>query len=128
MGNKYLNAYIETQKPQKQLKDDAAQMFRSLGGLIYETPAGFQILGGTYGISMSFTAILTANVTIHQIKENKYELEVNLNWVWSTFMWVMLVLGILTGGISLLLLLMYFFFDPAPAYNQVLYRVVNYEN
>jgi hypothetical protein len=122
-----LNVYVESSKPHKQLKDDAARMFQSLGGRIYETPVGFQIVGGTYGTSMSITANLTANVVVQQFKENKYEIQVSMNWNWSTLMWVVLVLGILGGGIPWLILIFYLFFDPAPAYNQVLYRIINYE-
>lgn len=127
MGNRYLSVYVESQKTHKEVKDSAAYIFRSMGAPVFETPSGFQISNGKFGISMGFTANLNANVHIQQIKENRYEIQVFLNWTWSTFMWVMVILGIITGGVSLLLLLMYIFFDPAPAYNQMLYRIVNYE-
>mgnify|MGYP001363660800 CR=1 FL=1 len=127
MGNRYLSVYVESQKTHKQVKDGAAYIFRSMGGLVFETPSGFQISNGKFGISMGFTANLTANVQIQKIKEDRYEIQMFLNWNWATFMWVMLILGFLTGGFTVLLMFLYLFFDPAPAYNQMLYRIVNYE-
>ena len=127
MGNRYLNTYVETQKSHKQLKDDAAQIFRSLGGNIYETPDGFRIVNGTFGISMGFIASLSANIIIRPIKEGIYEIQVFLNWAWSSTMWVLFILGIALGGIGLLLLILYFLYDPAPAYHQMLSSVVSFE-
>lgn len=128
MGNRYLSTYVETQKSHKQLKDDAAQIFRSLGGNIYETPVGFQVVNGNYGISMSFVASLNANIIINPIKVGTYEIQVFLNWAWSSTMWVLLILGIALGGIGLFLLILYFLYDPSHAYQQMLSRVVSFES
>jgi hypothetical protein len=128
MGNKFLNAYVETQKTKEQLNADVAGMLRSLGGMLYKTPTGFQLVGGNFGVSMSSLTNLTANVVVQPIKENKYEIQIFLSWTWGTLMWVFLVLGILSGGILLLLLLLYLFYDPLPAYQQALYRLINFES
>ena len=127
MGSKVLNVYVESNKPFKQLKDDCARMYKTLGGQIFETPTGFYILNGAYGTSFSFVANLFANCSIRQIKENSYDIQINLDWKWGTFMWFALVFGIIAGGFPLLLLIFYLFYDPAPAYNRVLYQIVNYE-
>jgi hypothetical protein len=128
MGSKFISAYVETQKTKDQLDADVAGMLRSLGGILYKTPAGFQLLGGQYGVSMSALANLTANINVHPIKENKYEIQIFLSWTWGTLMWVFLVIGILGAGFPLLLLLLYLMYDPLPTYQQALYRLVNFEN
>jgi hypothetical protein len=128
MGNRFLNAYVETAKTKEQLKVDVAGMLRSLGGTLYSTPTGFTLVNGNYGVQMSSTANLSANVVVQPIKENKYEIQIYLDWRWGTLMWVVLVLGILLGGIPWLFLLLYLFFDPAPTYQQALARLINFES
>ena len=128
MGTKFVSAYIDTQKTREQLNADVAGMLKSLGGILYKTPTGFQLVGGQYGISMSALANLTANIVVQSVKENKYEIQIYLSWTWGTLMWVFLVLGILGLGFPLLLLLLYLMYDPLPTYQQALYRLVNFEN
>ncbi|MBE3139236.1 MAG: hypothetical protein IMZ53_01490 [Thermoplasmata archaeon] len=128
MGTRYLSVYIDTAKTHDQLTYDAAQIFRSLGGPIYKTPTGFQVVNGKVGVSMSFVANLTANVVVQKLKENKYEIQVFLHWTWGAFIWIAVIMGILTGGISLLAVLLYLFFDPSPVYQQMLFRVVGFES
>jgi hypothetical protein len=128
MGSKYVNAYIETTKTRDQLKADVLQMLRSLGGTLYSVPNGYRLVGGTYGTQMSFTSTLTADAIVQPIKENKYEVQIFLSWTWSSIMSVILIFGILGGGLPWLFLILYLFFDPAPAYQQALYRLVNFEN
>jgi hypothetical protein len=127
MGIRYLNTYIESDKPFKELKDKAAEIFRSVGGSRFETPAGFQIIGGTLGTSMGIMASLTANIIMQEIKENKYEIQVHLNWGWSSQMWVLFGLGFILGGITWLIMILYLFFDPTQAYSQALYRFESFE-
>jgi hypothetical protein len=128
VGNKYLTAFIETSRPLPQIKANIANILRAVGGTIYSTPAGFQINDGTYGTQMSITARLVAQIAIHPVKENRYEIQVWLNWTWSTLMWIVLILGVIGGGLPWLMLILYLFFDPAPAYQQALYRIANYES
>jgi hypothetical protein len=64
MGTKFVSAYIDTQKTREQLNADVAGMLKSLGGILYKTPTGFQLVGGQYGISMSALANLTANIVV----------------------------------------------------------------
>jgi hypothetical protein len=127
MGNRFLSTYVDTLKPHKQFKDDTARIFQSLGGRIIETPVGFQVVDGNYGISLNFVANLLANIVINPIKEGTYEIQVFLNWGWSPAMWVLLILGLPIGGIGLVLLILYLIFDPAPVYQQALIRVVSFE-
>ena len=128
MGTKYLSTFIETQKSLDQLRDDAANIFLAVGGPIYKTATGFSIANGKTGVTVGFAADLSANVIFQTVKENKYEVQIFLNWKWGSYMWMVIILGILTGGISLVLLLVYLFFDPLPVYQQVLSRLIGYEN
>ena len=127
MGNKYVSAYVDTNKNLEQLKADVAGMLRQFGGTLYSTPTGFTLIDGTIGTQMSFTANLTTNVIIRPIKENKYDIQIYLTWNWAALMWIFLVFGLLAAGMPWLLLILYLFFDPAPAYQQALYRLVNFE-
>jgi hypothetical protein len=127
MGNRYLNIQVDSTKPYKEFKDTCAWIFQTTSGSIHETQDGFLIQNGNAGIQMSFLAVLTATVIIRQTKENRYSVEVFLNWVWSGIMWLFLVIGILGAGLPLVLLLLYLFYDPSNIYNQVLYRIASQE-
>jgi hypothetical protein len=127
MSERYLSAYIQSQKSLLEIKNDAMHIFKSVGGMKMDTPLGFQIINGKFGVQMGFVANLTAVISIHQIKENNYEIQLFLSWNWASFMWVMLVLGFLSGGTLWLGLLLYLFFDPSQTYNQMLYRLLNFE-
>ena len=127
MGTRALNIYVDSKKSPEQLKEVAIREFRSLGGNIISTPSGFQIISGNLGVSMKFLANLGANVVIVPIKEGAYEIQVFLGWNLSSTFWTLLIFGIFLGGIGLLLILLYLFYDPTPVYQQVLYRITNYE-
>jgi hypothetical protein len=127
MGSKFLSTFIQAERPLEIVKRDAMIIFKSLGGTMMETPLGFRIMEGKFGVTMSMVANLTADVNIHQIKENQYDVQVYLNWTWGLFMWIMLVLGFFTGGFFCLFMLLYFAFEPSTIYNQMLYRLMTFE-
>jgi hypothetical protein len=65
---------------------------------------------------------LTTYVTIQKMGPSNYEYQFMLHWDPSGWVWFFLVLGIV-GGISILLALLYFLFNPTNIYQSAIGRI-----
>ena len=125
MGTKYLEMSYQTILPPGELRDATVNAFRPLGGGVSYTNNGLVINDGKFGISFQSWVKLNATIVFQRIREDYVSIQVYLNWSWSSLMWWIIIVGILLGGIPLILLVPYWLFDPAAAYQQALLRVQN---
>lgn len=125
MGTRYLEIIYQSALPPGELRDMTVAAFRPLGGQVINTNNGFNFLNGKTGITFQSWADISATIVFQKLKETHIVCKVYMNWKWSALMWWIIVLGILTGGIPLLLLIPYLFFDPTNEYNQALMRAQN---
>ncbi|HOU24642.1 MAG TPA: hypothetical protein PKW05_11665 [Anaerolineae bacterium] len=126
MGSRNLYLQIDTDKTPEQIKEAMKTAFRTLGGAMHDRPTGLEIRQGTNGVSFGFAADLTASVDLRQVKENRYEIECQLNWKLNGLSIACLVIGIFVFGILWIVPLLYLFFNPESAYQQALHRVQTY--
>jgi len=123
MGTKTVVAEIRTDKSFEEVKVATRETFRTLGGVIQDTPYGFQIDGGTSGINFGFVATIKAAVAIRQQQAGLYRIESVIVWSPNALVWICLTVGWFVFGILELVAALYLFVDPAPVYSRLLTQV-----
>jgi hypothetical protein len=123
MPSRTLYTQIVTEHSPDELKEAVRSAFRSLGGTMMDTPSGISVRQGVQGVSFAFTADVLAHVNLREIKENKYEIECQLNWSMNALSWICLVVGFFVLGILWIVPLLFLFLKPEEAYLQALNRV-----
>jgi hypothetical protein len=120
MGAKTIFAEIRTNKSLEEVKVATKETFRTLGGVIQDTPYGFQIEGGGAGINFSFVATINAVVVVKQQSPGLYRIEAMIAWNPNALVWICLVVGFFMFGILWVVAALYLFVDPAPVYNRLM--------
>lgn len=123
MGSRTLYAQLVTEKPPHEIQEAIKTAFRSVGGIMQETPSGLDIKQGTNGVNFAFTADLWAHVGLRNIRENVYEIECTVQWKMNALSIICLIVGFFIFGILWIVPLLYLFVKPDDAYQQALYRV-----
>jgi hypothetical protein len=126
MGSKTLYSQVVTEKSPDEIKKAMREAFRSLGGTMQETPSGIEIKQGVNGIDFTFAADFTAQVNLRHVKENKYEIECQIQWKLNALSIICLAVGIFVFGILWIVPILYLFIKPEDAYQQALHRVQTY--
>lgn len=98
------------------VKYAVGQALRQVGGAMHETPDGIVIEGGAQGVSMSFTAKITAVVSVRETSPNRYDVSCSLTWKPSAVVWICLIVGFFVLWFLWIISGLYFAFNPTSAY------------
>lgn len=126
MGSRTLYAQVVTEKSADEVWNAVQTAFRSVGGTMQMTPSGVEIKQGVNGVSFAFSADITAQVNLRQVRDQVYEIECALQWKMNALSIICLVIGFFVLGILWIVPLLYLFVKPEEAYEQSLHRVQTY--
>jgi len=122
MANKPVFERVKTNKPPEEMRRFVIDAFRPFGGIVQLTNNGFLLRDGKVGTSsFSFVVNLNANVIFKRLSESEYEIQVYLSWAASTAAILLSIFGFI-----FFMVILYFMYDPAPAYMMALQRAKQY--
>ncbi len=120
MGAKSISAEIRTNKSLEEVKTAAKETFRALGGVLQDTPFGFQIEDGGAGINFSFVAKINGAIAIKQQSPGLYRIEAMIVWNPNPLVWICLFIGFFFLWFLWIIAALYLFVDPAPVYSRLI--------
>ena len=116
MAAKTIQLPVRTNKSLVEVKSTTKEAIRAVGGIVRDTPCGFEIDGGNLGVNFSFVVQVKSAVTIKQQGPDLYQVECILVWQPNAIFWICLLAGFFFLMFLWIANVLYFFADPVSVY------------
>lgn len=123
MGTKITSVQVRTDKTFDEVRQVVKDMLRPLGGTQRDMGYGFDIDGGSNGVRFGFVSTIKAAVKIQQRGQDAYNIECTIANSPNALFWICFVVGWFFLWFLWIICGLYFFVNPAQAYERQLSQV-----